>query len=209
MAKIVESDKEPEYWEHVMVQDKSKDLGEYFELNNGRIYYCNGLKVEAKDIEKENDNAVYLSIIDLEDFEIDGFLNKIKNKNIKKLLISIKNLNNAESIKNKSKIINLLAYLKNDNIDFKLTMPLPREWFGFDYYKVSRALNAPASWKESMELFYIENEQIKIRNVISIDGPKVKYMPSRNQIYEFFSFFYNRPKMLQKPKEELVQVKVV
>jgi len=209
MAKIVESDKEPEYWEHVMVQDKSKDLGEYFELNNGRIYYCNGLKVEAKDIEKENDNAVYLSIIDLEDFEIDGFLNKIKNKNIKKLLISIKNLNNAESIKNKSKIINLLAYLKNKNIDFKLTMPLPREWFGFDYYKVSRALNAPASWKESMELFYIENEQIKIRNVISIDGPKVKYMPSRNQIYEFFSFFYNRPKMLQKPKEELVQVKVV
>ena len=201
-AQIVESNKEPEYWEHVMVQDTSKDLGEYFELNNGSIYYCNGSKIEISNIEKENPYGLYLLNIDLNNFNINEILNKIENKQIKKLLISIKN----GSAQNKTELLFLLGYFKNKEMNFKLTYPLPREWFSFDYFKVSRALNAPQSWKESIELFYIENEQIKIRNVINIDGPKLKYMPSRNQIYEYFSYFCNRPKRLQKPKEELVQV---
>lgn len=213
-AQIIESDKEPEYWEHITLQDSNKYLGEYFEINDGRIYYCNDSKIEISYIEKENPYGLYLLNIDFNNFDIDDSLNKIENKNqIKILFISFKNIenndNNKNQINNKSKLITLLAYLKNKGINFKLTMPLPRECFGFEYYNVSRKLNSPTSWKESMELFYIENEQIKIRNVINIDGPKLKYMPSRNQIYEYFSYFYNRPRMMQKPKEELIQVKAV
>ena len=205
MAQIIENDKEPEYWEHIIMQDNSKDLGEYFELNDSRIYYCNGAKIEMSKIEKYNSNGMYLLDMDLNDFDINEILNKIENKQIKKLFMSIRNA----TAQNKEEILFLLGYLKNKGINFKLTCPLPKEWFGFDYFRVSRRLNAPTSWKESMELFYIEDGQIKIRNVIHIDGPKLKYMPSRSQIYEYFSYFYNRPKRLQKPKEELIHVKAV
>ncbi|MBI2558981.1 radical SAM protein [Candidatus Woesearchaeota archaeon] len=206
-AQIAESDKEPEYWEHVIVQDTGKDLGEHFELDNGRIYYCNGIKTEVSKIKEENPSGLYLLNIDLNNFNIDEILNKIENKKIKKLFVSIRN--NQNSTQNKNEALFLLGHLKNKNVNFKLTRPLPRGWFGFDYFRVSRALNAPQSWKDSMELFYIENEQIKIRNIINIDGPKLKYMPSRNQIYEYFSYFYNRPRRMQKPKEELIKVKAV
>ena len=155
-------------------------------------------------IDKENPNGMYLLNIDLNGFELNEILNKIRSKHIKKLFISIRNYENP--VQNKNEIMALLGYLKNNETDFRLTSPLPREWFGFDYYRISRALNAPTSWKESMELFYIENGQIKIRNMVNVDGPKLKYMPSRSQIYEFFSFFHNKPKRLQKPEEELIQV---
>lgn len=204
-AHIIESGKEPEFWEHITLQDKSKELGEYFELDNGKIFYCNGSKTEINSINQENPDGFYLLNIDLDNFNANDILNKLGNKLIKKLLISIRN----GSPQNKTELLFLLGYLKNKNIDFNLTRPLPKEWFGFDYFKVSRTLNAPTSWKEGMELFYIENEQIKIRNVINIDGPKLKYMPSRSQIYEYFSYFYNRPRMMQKPKEELIKVKAV
>ena len=207
-AQIVESDKEPEYWEHIMVQDRSKDLGEYFEIENDKIYHCNGSKTEINTIERPNTNGYCLIAIDSENFEIENVISKINNKSIKKIFISLKNFHNGNSISKKAEIMELLEYLRNNQINFKLACPLPREWFGFEYFKISRIFDAPASWKESIDLFYIENQQIKIRNVIDVDGPKLKYMPSRSQIYEYFSYFYNRPKRLQRPKEKLMQVLV-
>ena len=207
-AQIIETNKEPEYWEHINVQDKSKDLGEYFEIFDAKIFYCNSTKLEVSKIEEDNKNGYYLLLIDLNNFNVDNALNKIENKKIKKLFISLKNSNHKNSTKNKAEIISLLQHLKNQVVDFKLTSPLPRQWFGFDYFSISRKLNAPTSWKESLELFYLEDEKIKIRNAINIDGPKLKYMPTRNQIYEYFSYFYNRPKRQQLPKEELIVVKL-
>src|SRR3989338_4716292 len=111
-AQIVESGKEPEYWEPITVQDKSKDLGEHFEVDSGRIYYCNGSKVEISDIEKNNADGIYLLSIDLDDFDIIMILGKIKDKSIiKKLFISIKN--NQNSTQNKNEILFLLSNLKN------------------------------------------------------------------------------------------------
>ena len=104
-AQIVKTDKEPEYREHVIVQDISKNLGEYFEINDGKIYYCNGMKVEVSDIEKFNKKENYLMVIDFETLDVDGIISKIQNKIINKLLISIKNLHNSDSTKNKSKTI--------------------------------------------------------------------------------------------------------
>ena len=144
--------------------------------------------------------------LDASDFDVTGSVAKVLQAGITKLFIALLNTERESSKQNKTKIISFLTYLRDREVDFTLTMPLPRDWFGAEYFQAARKLHAPPSWKEAVDLFHIEDGKINVHSSIPISGPSVKYMPSRNQIYEYFSFFHNRPKLVGQKKMELIKV---
>jgi len=82
-------------------------------------------------------------------------------------------------------IIKLLDSLKGRR--FKLSRPLPRCILGSRYNELVKKFKLPRDCFDCRELFSVENSEIISCEPIGKKGPKIQYMESRNQIWEFFN----------------------
>ncbi|HLD87275.1 MAG TPA: radical SAM protein, partial [Candidatus Nanoarchaeia archaeon] len=116
-AKIADSDKEPEIWEHIIIQDRSRELGDHFELEDGRLYFHNGRKAEAAFLGGQSPSGIYRMNLDASDFDAIDAISKIPREGLKKLFIALLNTGNGRSRENKTKVLGFLTYLKDNRID--------------------------------------------------------------------------------------------
>jgi len=84
------------------------------------------------------------------------------------------------------KILSFLIKLKYKKILFKITKPLPRCLFS-NYNQIIKKFSIPKDCYECDELYTIKNEDIISCKSINKKGPKIYYMPEKNQIAEFFT----------------------
>jgi len=109
---------------------------------------------------------------------------------------------NESDINNKNlgkKINHFFQSLIDNKISFNLARPLPRCLFGFEYQKITQKFRIPTSCRDCLELFEV-NKNGEIELCVGINGPKIKYMSNRNQIYEYFIFFHRQLKPNKKCK---------
>ena len=119
--------------------------------------------------------------------ELDGqLLNKLSENKSKCLIISLlfENLNEDAKLK----VIQLLKFLNENKINYKLLKPLPKCLFVYDYSKIVREFKLPYSIMDSIGLYYINDKSIYFYAPLNIKGPRLKYLKDRSQIYELFEF---------------------
>ncbi len=144
--------------------------------------YCRNQPL-VKDMPKEAIGRQYL-IINIKD-DFNRLLQKAK-KTKRELLLSF-DLNEQELNKTTGKkILDFLNRLKQNNIRFKVSKPLPRCLFGADYANIINKFDIPRNCYECKELFTVVDEEIISCKAINKKGPKIYYMEDRDQIWEFF-----------------------
>lgn len=130
-------------------------------------------------------------ILKINPADIQKISEEIIEKKPKLLLLSFQFSEKYLNKKSGQEIISFLQKLKDNKIEFKVTKPLPRCLFGFDYLKIIQKFNIPKSCRDCLELFKVNgNEEIEL--CIGKKGPKLKYMNDRDQIHEYLKFFHEQ-----------------
>lgn len=151
-------------------------------------------KFKDKDSEKVSLVSKYLDNlpsasdkINLDEINKERQVIEIKDLNSTELNSGLIAFNLRESDLNKQtgdKIIDFLTKLKQKNTNFKITRPLPPCIFGLGYSMVAKKFSIPTSCKDCFDLFKVKDGRIILCN--GKKGPDLKYMNSREQIYEYF-----------------------
>lgn len=170
------------------------DIEPYLKEETNNLYYIT--KSEKVKLVKTTDyNALtghpYVNI-DLSKVNLNLLSAKILKNNPKIILISFELNHNQSSQLAGSEIIDFLNRLKEKNINFKITKPLPKCLFSLNYEKVINRFGIPKNCFECLELFIAKNGRIYSCKKVNKKGPDLKYTNDRYQIYEYFKYFYER-----------------
>lgn len=85
------------------------------------------------------------------------------------------------------KIRDFLYELKQNQIQFEVSTPLPRCIFGTHYAEIICSFRIPKDCYECKELFTIKDEEIISCPAVNKKGPMIYYLNDKNQIYELFN----------------------
>jgi hypothetical protein len=183
------SEKNPEYWDNIIAQKTKLELGDYLEENDGKIYLWQKRKkielFEEKGMISKKGKNILLKI-NFSDFDQNKLIKNIIETDPKKLLISFSISPECINLKTKSKVLNFLEKLKQNEINFILTKPLPKCLTEINHIFISKKFNAPLNLRDALELFVVKNNHI-ILPQLKKKGPEIKYMQDRDQIFEFYS----------------------
>ncbi len=138
----------------------------------------------------ENENFKYFQIDArklCKTAEIQKIINKINSE--KTLILEFTNLKSViESGEAKifsSNFAKFIEALSRANVNFLLAKPLPFCLLGDNWNTFSQKFNIPLSCRDCLYLFYLDkNNNIHLCN--KREGPNIKYMSSREQIFEYF-----------------------
>jgi len=89
----------------------------------------------------------------------------------------------------------IIALLLNLKTRFTLSKPIPRCILGSQYTEIMKDL--PKNCYDCRELFSVQNEKILSCEPIGKEGPKIKHMEDRNQIWEYF----NTLRLMKEPND--------
>jgi MoaA/NifB/PqqE/SkfB family radical SAM enzyme len=151
-------------------------------VNDDDCDYCRNHPL-VEFIPDEATGRQYLVVTMQDDF--DKLFDRLKKVN-RELLLSFQILEQDLGLESGDKIASLLEKLKQRNIRFRLSRPLPRCLFGLNYTKVAEKFSLPKGCFDCKELFTVENEEIISCRPIAKKGPCIYYMEDRKQIHEYF-----------------------
>lgn len=91
------------------------------------------------------------------------------------------------------RILGLLERLRDESISFIVMSALPRCLFGFEYDKIILDFNLAQSCENCPSLFVLQADgTTNLCNTLGKrTGPTIESMGDRNQIYQYFSTYYN------------------
>jgi len=181
---------QPMFWDNIAEPRTNRTISSYFEINGGVFFYIDHNKrnqlVKTKNHLAKGKN-IFLEIND-KNIELEKLAKKIIHQRPDKIFISFSFKD--DEFPRKSSIIDFMQKLKEGDIDFKLTRPLPKSLFGQDYL-MARKFHSPLNLKESLELFFVNNGVVEFP-LINRRGPPVKYIRNRNQICEYFEILNSK-----------------
>lgn len=133
------------------------------------------------------------------DDDFDGILKKVEQTNDEILLsfnLKEKDLNSMTG----KRIANFLCKLKQKQIRFRVSKPLPRCVLGMHFIKTTNRIGIPKNCYECEELFTVKDEEIISCPSINKKGPKVYYLTDKNQVHEFFNILRLKKEPAEKCK---------
>jgi hypothetical protein len=184
---------DPQCWQRFKKLPKEKykkKISAAIELNEK---YINVVAYEKNDMENESD-LIEKGVIEVNIAKMEETKRKIMKLKSKNVLLSIRLTKKELNRKIGEKIFSFLNELRHEGVEFKVTRPMPRCLFGFDYEQIVSKFSISVSCKECLELFKVQkNGMIQFCKVIGNKiGPRFEYMRDRNQIYEYFKTFYDQ-----------------
>lgn len=176
----------------IQIQDNSPPIKEYLEIKNGKFYYTTPSKTYELEPPTKNKLAKTESgnrfiVLNSLDMDLNKLANELTENKPEVVLISLR-IQDASSQKIEM-LTRFLHHLKEKKINFKLTRPIPQCILKSHYHMFVKNFGMPQSCRECLELFMLDNDNIRLCKKADASGPHLKYMASRNQIHEYFSLF--------------------
>jgi len=138
----------------------------YLELKKGKLFYCllyHQFQLHLQKAEDELKDEPYIYISNLKNLSSLAKRMIEYKKNIKKLtffLLKFGFKKNDLNIRSGKKIIDFFEELRENNVYFRISKPLPRVILGGEYDKVCEKFRLPKQFKDCLELFMVKDNQI-------------------------------------------------
>ena len=168
---------------YIIMSSSSRKLAPYILKSCGKTY----LRTEEKDYELKDD---YYLEVNLSKTDLSKLSNKLLLQKPELLLISFLFGEKDMNLETGRKLEKFFHKLKENNLNFQVTRPVPRCFFGFNYSSIAEKYKIPTSCESCLELFKVDEKgNILFCKQVDKKGPDIRYMNDRKQIHEFFESF--------------------